>query len=71
MLVRGETKTSGIAVGVLAYFVFALHDAAIKLLVVDIPVWQVLFFRSGTILAVCLAIGRRARAAWNAPPPRP
>ena len=60
MLVRGETKTSGIAVGVLAYFVFALHDAAIKLLVVDIPVWQVLFFRSGTILAVCLAIGRRA-----------
>ena len=46
--------------GVLAYFVFALHDAAIKWLVADIPVWQVLFIRSGTILVVCLAVGRRA-----------
>jgi len=46
--------------GVLAYFVFALHDAAIKWLVADIPVWQVLFVRSGTILVVCLAVGRRA-----------
>jgi drug/metabolite transporter (DMT)-like permease len=45
---------------VLAYFVFAVHDAGIKWLVADIPVWQVLFFRSATILVVCLAIGRRA-----------
>jgi drug/metabolite transporter (DMT)-like permease len=45
--------------GVLAYFVFALHDAAIKWLVTDIPVTQVLFFRSVTILIICLAIGRR------------
>jgi drug/metabolite transporter (DMT)-like permease len=44
---------------VLAYFVFAFHDAAIKWLVTDIPVTQVLFFRSGTILVICLAIGRR------------
>jgi drug/metabolite transporter (DMT)-like permease len=44
----------------LAYGVFALHDAGIKWLVADIPVWQVLFFRSATILIVCLAIGRRS-----------
>ena len=44
----------------LAYFVFAVHDAGIKWLVADIPVWQILFFRSATILVVCLAIGRRA-----------
>jgi len=46
-------------VGALAYGVFALHDAGIKLLVADIPAWQVLFFRSATILVICLAIGRR------------
>jgi drug/metabolite transporter (DMT)-like permease len=45
--------------GALAYGVFALHDAGIKWLVAGIPVWQVLFFRSATILVVCLAIGRR------------
>lgn len=39
---------------------FAVHDAGIKWLVADIPVWQVLFFRSATILVICLAIGRRA-----------
>ena len=43
----------------LAYFVFAVHDAGIKWLIADIPVTQVLFFRSGTILVICLAIGRR------------
>ena len=46
--------------GALAYGVFAVHDAGIKWLVADIPVWQVLFFRSATILVICLAIGRRA-----------
>ena len=39
---------------------FALHDAAVKWLVVAIPVWQILFFRSATVLVICLAIGRRA-----------
>jgi drug/metabolite transporter (DMT)-like permease len=58
-VLRGETRTAGIALGVLAYFVFAVHDAAIKWLVADIPVWQVLFFRSATILIICLAIGGR------------
>jgi drug/metabolite transporter (DMT)-like permease len=56
----GQSKTHGIAVGMLAYGVFAVHDAGIKWLVADIPVWRVLFFRSATILVICLAIGRRA-----------
>jgi drug/metabolite transporter (DMT)-like permease len=53
------SKTSGIALGVLAYFVFAVHDAGIKWLVAEVPVWQILFFRSATILILCLSIGRR------------
>jgi len=40
--------------------VFALHDAAVKWLVVEIPVWQILFVRSATIMVICLAIGRGA-----------
>ena len=59
MPVGGESKTVGIALGVAAYFVFAVHDAGIKWLVADVPVWQVLCFRSATILILCLAIGRR------------
>jgi drug/metabolite transporter (DMT)-like permease len=35
-----------------------MHDAAVKWLIVDIPVWQILFFRSATILTICLSIGR-------------
>jgi drug/metabolite transporter (DMT)-like permease len=56
----GESKTTGIALGIAAYFVFAVHDAGIKWLVADIPVWQVLFVRSATILILCLLLGRRA-----------
>ena len=59
MPIGGERKTVGIALAVAAYFVFAVHDAGIKWLVADVPVWQVLCFRSATILVLCLAIGRR------------
>ncbi len=48
----------GIGLGVLAYGLFAVHDAAIKFLVETLSVWQVLFFRSATILGACLLIGR-------------
>ena len=34
-----------------AYFLFSTQDAAIKLLVVGISVWQIMFFRSITVLA--------------------
>jgi len=60
LVVRDRVLT-GMLLGVLAYFLFALHDATIKLLVGDaIPVWQVLAFRSAFIVAFCLLGGRRA-----------
>jgi drug/metabolite transporter (DMT)-like permease len=48
----------GIGLGALAYALFSVHDASIKWLVASLPVWQVLFFRSATIVIGCLAIGR-------------
>jgi len=46
------------ALGVLAYFLFALHDACIKTLVGHgIPAWEVLMFRSGIIVAFCAGFG--------------
>ena len=50
---------AGILLTGLSYFLFTVHDAAVKLLVATIPVWQVLFFRSLTILAGCLVFGGR------------
>lgn len=50
----------GMGLGVLAYFLFALHDATIKALVGrGIPAWEVLLFRSAVIVAFCLILGRR------------
>ena len=43
----------GILLTSFAYMLFTVHDSAIKVLVVTIPVWQILFFRSVTILAGC------------------
>jgi drug/metabolite transporter (DMT)-like permease len=54
---------SSIASGILfvsaSYFLFTLHDAVIKLLVADVSVWQIIFFRSLAILIACLLIGGR------------
>ena len=50
----------GLGLGVIAYALFSMHDATNKYLVGFLPVWQVLFFRSVTIVVVTLAIGRRA-----------
>jgi drug/metabolite transporter (DMT)-like permease len=52
-----ERVFAGILLTSLAYFLFTVHDAAVKLLVAAIPVWQVLFFRSLTILAGCAVFG--------------
>ena len=49
----------GLGLGVIAYALFSLHDATNKYLVGFLPVWQVLFFRSVTIVALSLSIGRR------------
>jgi drug/metabolite transporter (DMT)-like permease len=50
---------AGIGLSILAYFLFSVHDALIKLLVADTSVWQILAIRSAVILATCLVIGRR------------
>jgi drug/metabolite transporter (DMT)-like permease len=50
----------GILLTTLAYMAFTFHDAIVKVLTVTIPVWQILFFRSLTILLGCLAYGRGA-----------
>ena len=55
----GRTSTLGIALGLAAYGLFCVHDAAIKWLVVTTPVWQILFFRSATVLVGTIAIGGR------------
>lgn len=49
----------GIGLSVLAYTLFALHDASIKWLVAALPAWQVLFCRSAVIVLGCCVIGRR------------
>jgi drug/metabolite transporter (DMT)-like permease len=53
-----DRAVEGIGLGVLAYFLFSGHDATIKVLVAQLPVWQILFVRSATILIGCIAIGR-------------
>jgi drug/metabolite transporter (DMT)-like permease len=53
-----ETPTIGIGLGVLAYAMFSMHDASIKWLVAELPIWQVLFCRSLTIVIFCLVFGR-------------
>lgn len=68
-----ERVFAGILLTSLSYFLFTLHDAAVKLLVATIPVWQVLFFRSLTILAGCALFGGPAlfRDAVRSPIVRP
>jgi drug/metabolite transporter (DMT)-like permease len=48
----------GMALGILSYSFFALHDAMAKGLVLDLPAPQILFIRSIVILAICLLMGR-------------
>ncbi|CAH2600099.1 DMT family transporter [Rhodovastum atsumiense] len=55
---RGST-TVGIGLGVLAYGAFNVHDATMKWLVAELPVWQVIFLRSATICVTLVAVGGR------------
>jgi drug/metabolite transporter (DMT)-like permease len=48
---------AGILLTSAAYFLFSAQDAAIKLLVATMSVWQVMFFRSVVVLGGCLVIG--------------
>jgi drug/metabolite transporter (DMT)-like permease len=62
--VRGGGAPGGVGHVVLAWLLFALHDASVKLLVADLSAWQVLAARSLVVLPICLlAMDRR--------PPRP
>lgn len=54
-----ERIFTGIFLTSIAYFLFSMQDASIKLLVTGYSVWQILFFRSVTILVGCMAIGGR------------
>jgi drug/metabolite transporter (DMT)-like permease len=53
-----DRAMAGIGLGVLSYVFFSAHDATIKFLVAELPVWQILFVRSLVIAGACLAIGR-------------
>lgn len=68
-----KTVLAGVLSTVAAYFLFSLQDASVKWLVVSLPVIQILFVRSVTILAICLAIGRGqvARQAIRSPVVKP
>jgi drug/metabolite transporter (DMT)-like permease len=48
----------GMALGILAYSLFAFHDALVKGAIYTLPAPQILFVRSIVILALCIAIGR-------------
>jgi drug/metabolite transporter (DMT)-like permease len=69
----GRTSTFGIAFGLLSYGLFCVRDAGVKWLVVNTPVWQIMFFHSLTVLAGTLAIGGRPllRRAVATPLKRP
>ena len=55
---KGNNVFAGMLLGVAAYALFALNDATNKYLVTYLPVTQALFFRSLTICAGCLIVGR-------------
>jgi drug/metabolite transporter (DMT)-like permease len=64
-----ERVLAGILFTGAAYFLFSTQDASIKLLVAGMTVWQIMFFRSATILVGCAAIGGRRLFADTARSP--
>ncbi|RWI19942.1 MAG: DMT family transporter [Mesorhizobium sp.] len=64
-----ERVLAGILFTAAAYFLFSAQDASIKLLVAGMTVWQIMFFRSVTVLAACGAIGGRTLFADTANSP--
>lgn len=49
---------AGMGLGALAYALFSAHDAGIKWLVAILPLWQVVWLRSGMLVVLSLAHGR-------------
>ncbi len=68
-----STVGLGIVLTALSYCLFTFHDAAIKTLVVALPVAQILFIRSLMIIAGCFITGRRnlARRVIASPVKKP
>ena len=66
---RTSATPSGIVFIVGAWFLFALHDASIKLLVAGLSAWQVLFVRSLVVLPVCLLLNDRGGHVGALAPP--
>jgi RarD protein len=63
MSVRAEVPASsalkGMALGLAAYSIFAVHDTLVKGVINVLPVVQILFVRSVIVTLICLAMGRR------------
>src|SRR5262245_12482488 len=51
-------RMAAIALAVGGYTLFSVQDAAVKWLVADHTVWEILLVRSLTITLLCLAVGR-------------
>ncbi|TPN72414.1 EamA family transporter, partial [Mesorhizobium sp. B1-1-5] len=64
-----ERVLAGILLTGAAYLLVSTQDAYIKLLVAGMSVWQILFYRSITILTACAAIGGRHLYAETARSP--
>jgi S-adenosylmethionine uptake transporter len=56
----GGSTLAGVGLAVAGYAVFSLQDAAVKWLVADYTVWQILFVRSVTITTITITIARRS-----------
>lgn len=57
--IRVQTASlTGMALGIGAYSLFALHDAMVKGVIMEVWAPQILFVRSAVILLLCLIIGR-------------
>lgn len=56
---RVETASLvGMALGIVAYSLFAVHDALIKGIITQMPAPQILFVRGLVVVVLCLAMGR-------------
>lgn len=58
-LTSPNSSLKGMALGFAAYTTFSVHDALVKGVINDLPVFQILFVRSVVVTLICLAIGRR------------
>ncbi|GAB0118394.1 DMT family transporter [Acidisoma sp. 7E03] len=50
---------AGLLLALIAYLLFSLHDALVKLLVAHIAAPEILFMRSLTVIVLCLSLGGR------------